>query len=267
MSALGESFRTARESQGLSLSEVADRIHIRSAYLAAIETEDWQAIGPAVYVRGFVRNYARFLGLDADAAVARLAGGSPGSPPIAAGPPPGRSEPSRSGLSTRGQPRRSGGLPGDAPKAGLSIWAFAGLAVALALVAFVGYEYYAYQRQAVSQSGETAIAGPAPTPAAVSATPPAPIAPGSTELPSESKNTGKSSGFSVRLKDSSWLRVVIDGKVELEGIYPGGTSRSFTGRSATIRVGNAGGVSVIVDGKDLGPLGGLGDVAERSFQL
>jgi cytoskeletal protein RodZ len=266
MSALGESFRTARESQGLSLSEVADRIHIRSAYLAAIETEDWQAIGPAVYVRGFVRNYARFLGLDADAAVARVAAGSPGSSPIA-GPASGRSEPSRSGLSTRGQPRRPGGVPGEAPKAGLSLWAVAGLAVALVLVAFVGYEYYVYSRQAVSHSGEAAFAGPAPTSTAVPATPPTRIVPRSTELPNASKNTNKSSAFSVRLKDSSWLRVVIDGKVELEGIYPGGTSRSFAGRSATIRVGNAGGVSVIVDGKDLGPMGGLGDVAERSFQL
>ena len=81
MAALGETFRKARESQGLTLADVAERIHIRDVYLTAIEAENWSAIGPAVYVRGFVRTYARCLGLDADAAIATLAGEArPGTP-------------------------------------------------------------------------------------------------------------------------------------------------------------------------------------------
>jgi hypothetical protein len=75
------------------------------------------------------------------------------------------------------------------------------------------------------------------------------------------------SQFAVRLRDSSWLRVIVDGKVTMEGLFPKGTQRAFSGRSATVRVGNAGGVDIYVDGKDLGPMGGLGDVAERSYQL
>src|SRR5476649_2385656 len=72
VSALGEEFRSAREARSLSLSDVAERLHIRSVYLAAIEDEDWHVIGAPVYVRGFMRTYARFLGLDPEAAVARF---------------------------------------------------------------------------------------------------------------------------------------------------------------------------------------------------
>ena len=62
MPGLGESFRAAREARNLSLSDVAEQIHIRAVYLQAIEEEDWSAIAAPVYVRGFLRTYARFLG-------------------------------------------------------------------------------------------------------------------------------------------------------------------------------------------------------------
>lgn len=69
MPALGERFRAAREARGLSLSEVSETIRIRSVYLAAIEEERWTAIGPPVYVRGFLRTYARYLALDPEEVV------------------------------------------------------------------------------------------------------------------------------------------------------------------------------------------------------
>ena len=88
MSALGEEFRSAREARSLSLSDVAERLHIRSVYLAAIEDEDWHVIGAPVYVRGFMRTYARFLGLDPEAAVARFAATVPAGTPAATAPRP-----------------------------------------------------------------------------------------------------------------------------------------------------------------------------------
>ena len=51
---LGERFRAAREARGLSLSDVAEQIRIRSVYLAAIEDENWNAIGaPGLHPRLF----------------------------------------------------------------------------------------------------------------------------------------------------------------------------------------------------------------------
>ena len=67
---LGERFRAAREERGLTLSEVGEQLRIRSVYLAAIEEENWKAIGAPVYIRGFLRTYARFLGLDPEEALA-----------------------------------------------------------------------------------------------------------------------------------------------------------------------------------------------------
>ncbi len=69
---LGERFRAAREARGVSLSDVADQIRIRSVYLSAIEDENWNAIGAPVYIRGFLRTYARYLGLDPEEAVAEF---------------------------------------------------------------------------------------------------------------------------------------------------------------------------------------------------
>ena len=66
---LGDRFRAAREARGLSLSDCSEQVRIRSVYLAAIEEENWKAIGAAVYVRGFLRTYARFLGLDPEEVV------------------------------------------------------------------------------------------------------------------------------------------------------------------------------------------------------
>jgi hypothetical protein len=53
----------------------------------------------------------------------------------------------------------------------------------------------------------------------------------------------------------------------MEGTFPAGTAKTFHGKLALLRIGNAGGVEVYVDGKDIGKLGKSGDVIERSFTL
>ncbi|MFY9884277.1 MAG: helix-turn-helix domain-containing protein, partial [Candidatus Cybelea sp.] len=95
--ALGERFRAAREARGLSLSDVAEKLRIRALYLAAIEDERWNAIGAAVYIRGFLRTYARFLGIDPEEAVAAFNRTQP-APPAATAPEPARER----GASRRG---------------------------------------------------------------------------------------------------------------------------------------------------------------------
>jgi hypothetical protein len=71
----------------------------------------------------------------------------------------------------------------------------------------------------------------------------------------------------VRVSGSpSWLKITTDGAVAYEGIAEPGFSRSFEGRdSLSIWTGNAGAVQVQVDGRDLGTLGGDGEVLTREF--
>ncbi|MDR2435761.1 MAG: helix-turn-helix domain-containing protein [Puniceicoccales bacterium] len=63
----GEQFAAARETLGLSVGEVASRTKIRAEYLEFIEKGDFSLELPAVYIRGFVRNYAKFLKLNVGA--------------------------------------------------------------------------------------------------------------------------------------------------------------------------------------------------------
>jgi cytoskeleton protein RodZ len=58
MASVGEQLRAAREKQGLSVSQVADRTKLRADHVRALEEGNYDAFAAPVYVRGFVRSYA-----------------------------------------------------------------------------------------------------------------------------------------------------------------------------------------------------------------
>ena len=64
MDELGHILREARETKGLTLDEAQEETRINSRYLAALENGEYDKLPTPVHVRGFLRNYARFLGLD-----------------------------------------------------------------------------------------------------------------------------------------------------------------------------------------------------------
>lgn len=64
MDELGELLREAREAKGLTLAQVQEKIRINSQFLDALESGQHHLLPTPVHVRGFLRNYARFLGLD-----------------------------------------------------------------------------------------------------------------------------------------------------------------------------------------------------------
>lgn len=70
--AIGRELRAAREGRGLSIGEVADRLKLSVKQLNAIESGDFASLPGATFARGFVRSYARYMEIDADALVARL---------------------------------------------------------------------------------------------------------------------------------------------------------------------------------------------------
>lgn len=69
---VGQKLEEARKRKGVSLREVSESTKIRGDYLSAIESGNLEINLPEVYLRGFVRLYAKFLGLDQDAMVAEL---------------------------------------------------------------------------------------------------------------------------------------------------------------------------------------------------
>lgn len=63
---LGDSLRQAREEKNFSLKEVENATSIRMSYLKAIEEGEMEKLISPVYAQGFVKQYAVFLGLEAD---------------------------------------------------------------------------------------------------------------------------------------------------------------------------------------------------------
>ena len=246
---LGEEFRAAREARGLTLSDVAEQIHIRSVYLAGIESEDWTSIGAPVYVRGFIRTYARFLALDVERAVQIFNERSPSS----AMPPP----------------IPDYGVAVGPERSRVSPWIVVGAIVAVALLAFVGYEYYLLGAGTAARggTGTTVVAQPSPKAVGSPAVVPATTSVQPSAVASASPGPNEKQTLFVKFSERSWLRVVIDGKSEMEGIFPAGTQRAFHGNSALVRAGNAGGIDLTVNGKPVGRLGASGDVVERTYSL
>jgi len=65
MPTVAEQLRTARETQGYSVHQVAEITKIKTEHVRALESGDYASFIAPVYVRGFLRNYARLLRLDA----------------------------------------------------------------------------------------------------------------------------------------------------------------------------------------------------------
>src|ERR671925_2043573 len=61
---IGSSLREARLRQSLDFPEVEQATKIRGKYLRALEDEQFDVLPAQTYVKGFLRNYAEYLGLD-----------------------------------------------------------------------------------------------------------------------------------------------------------------------------------------------------------
>lgn len=71
---VGQILRDAREAQGLTLENAAIRLRLMQRQIEAMEADDFAGLGQPVFARGFVRNYARLLGLAPEALLARMEG-------------------------------------------------------------------------------------------------------------------------------------------------------------------------------------------------
>ena len=73
MESMGEFFKQVRETKGLTIDEVASKTRIRADFVKALEDGNFAKLPDQVFARGFVRSYARSLGLDEDDAIHRFA--------------------------------------------------------------------------------------------------------------------------------------------------------------------------------------------------
>ena len=70
--AIGQKLEDARNRKGISIREASESTKIRGDFLTSFESGNFDINLPEVYLRGFIRVYARFLGIDPESAVADL---------------------------------------------------------------------------------------------------------------------------------------------------------------------------------------------------
>ena len=254
---VGDILRREREKQGLTIADIEKGTSIRGLYIEHIERGNIGELPGLVYAKGFVRNYAKFLRLNAEALVQQFAeenGSTP--PPVPAEP---ESAPRRISLSTVGDESLSSISIGGTRSSYASI--FGKLAAGIiVLAALVGGGVAAI----------SAINSPAQVPAAppVKAEQPAAPAAAAEADASDTARAAHTDGVnvSVTLAERCWTEVVVDGKSVFEGIIEKGKTESWKGKeSVVIRAGNAGALDVTFNGRKLGKFGDNGEVLERTF--
>lgn len=67
---LGEKLREAREAKGISLSEVAEQTRISPYYIEAIERDDYKPLPGGIFNKGFVKSFAKYVGINENDALA-----------------------------------------------------------------------------------------------------------------------------------------------------------------------------------------------------
>jgi cytoskeletal protein RodZ len=128
---LGEVLRAARESKGVDLARVERDTKIRTRYLSALERGEYRDLPGAVYTKGFLRNYAHYLGLDPEylTDLYRLETNGAAQPVVAAAPRPMRARRARALVVT----------PGTILAAILTV-------AVLAFIGYLGYEFITFAR-------------------------------------------------------------------------------------------------------------------------
>src|SRR5215469_4564438 len=77
---VGEALVQARDAAGLSVNEVSERTGIRETVICGIERDDFNALGGALYVRGYLRAIAGAVGLDPQPLIREFDAARPNSP-------------------------------------------------------------------------------------------------------------------------------------------------------------------------------------------
>jgi cytoskeletal protein RodZ len=256
MGSLGETLRQARLDRGVSLLDAEQETHIRRRYLEALEMEDYAVLPATVYARGFVRTYARYLGLDPEATLDLYV--------------PGRSREDHRAQLRPATPQMQTSRP--IPTTALMV--VSGVVLLGLLLAYIWVQLSTFNESQSDTGRATQVPG---RPAAVaSAVPGAAVAsPGSVAAkPSPPANTPlvqpppeRGIVLEARVTDRTWMEVWVDGTQQLQTTLQGGTSRTFAAnQSIRMRVGNAGAVQVTVNGASQGTLGDRNQVKELVWE-
>ena len=267
---IAKTLEERREMLSLTYTEVEGHIHLRPRYLEALEKGDFGALPSPVQTRGMLNNYAEFLDLDADALLIRYAEGLQAQRVA-------RQIKEREHLASTPKKKRKFALGGFiAPDL------IFGVGMVALLIAFTIWGLGRIAKSNIDEKTEAtapsiaevlmttptiSITGTA-TPTVIVNTP-APDANTGTEVPIEEVlPEGNFTGVQilVTIMQRAWIRVSVDGTIAFEGRANSNATFVYEGNEVIeIITGNGAGVRIAYNNKDLGLMGGFGEVVQRLY--
>ncbi len=248
----GEVLKKRREDLGIDIKEVTDALRISSEYLSAIENDVFDKLPAAVYTIGYIRCYAKYLNVDAGPIILNFT----------------------SHLST---PKPSTIIPVASSRRKVPGYLYFGAALLSGLLVFVVYYTYALKDRAGSRTSENVGVSetekhPLPVPPLPAETVPMMTSEDNVSqkdmqtVPGQVMAGKKEHRLEIIAHDITWVLIRFeDGRSE-EMLLKSGISKSWEFRdSAALKIGNAGGVMLRFDGKDLGVPGKPGQVLNLAF--
>jgi cytoskeletal protein RodZ len=248
MPPLGDLLKERRLEHKWTLEEVAEQTRIRQEFLEALEEGDYGALPSDVQTRGFIRTYGLVLRLDPEELLSLYRRD--------------RGEPELVSIAPLSRPPRvrSCALPS------LGFVLLASVVIAACAI----WVYYGWLNPAA----------PTPTPTVTIATP-TNILPTETLLPtlrivmrtptaaptSTTPQVFTGVEATLQFRAACWIRVIADGVQIFEGTISSGATRTYTATGElSVRMGNAGGVSITLNGEDLGIQGNPGQVVTQVWR-
>ena len=237
MASFGEKLRQQREMRGVSLREIAEGTKISVRFLQALEEDRVDVLPGGLFPRAFVRQYASFLGLDADRLAAEFLA-------------------EHAAPAVERKPAPVIALPRVSVSAGQ---VFLGV-VAVAAVAFLLHRSSSDGRRA-----ERALPPAAPVPAAPAVLPTDRVLPAATSLPATAASPAQDRlVLSLTAEEDCWVEARADGATVLNRVLAGGESQTLEARGRIVlSVGNAGALRVRLNDRPALPLGHSGEVKKN----
>ncbi len=248
--------------RGITLEEIAEATKIGTRSLRALEEEEFDKLPGGIFNKGFVRAYARYLGIDEEQAVADYIS--------AVGEAQSAGKLQRPEAPESAAPEKNLGNieEGETPRVPPMLWGALAILMIVAVAGFAGARYVSRHgwpqlRRAHAHATSTQ---PRPTPApsatvAETATPPVTATPVSAEAaPGTSGATTAATpdGFllRVRAKEDTWVLLIVDGKQEMSGILAADAEKAVRAQKRVVfKTGNAAAVELFHNDKLLPPLG------------
>lgn len=218
-SSFGTWLRRQREAREISLREIADRTKISLRYLQAMEDDRFEVLPAPIFAKGFLREYARYVGLSPDEVVNHYLSVQ-------------QPQADEEGHDGRRERRGGGGGWPHWLSLGAAVLALLGLA---ALIAFVSDRW----RQHRTGGAEPRPPIVAPMAAPVPPAPPVPAAAPSAPLE-----------VTVEFNQECWVEAVVDGGSRRAEMREQGESMQLEAKQSVVfaKLGNAGAVEIQVNG-------------------